>query len=69
MKVALLEFMKTRKSATFEEIASQVYENNHTEDNTIVQMVSRANRALAEAGINCRFYTASACVYKESAPE
>jgi hypothetical protein len=61
----LLEFLKDRESASFEEVAEQVFEGDQTEDATIRQAISRLNKELVEKQVPLHFRVESGYVYKE----
>jgi hypothetical protein len=68
-RAALVEYMRDRDSATYEEIAKHVHGDNQTSEATIRKNVERTNEELAAMASPTRYHCASSMVHKKTSPE
>ena len=68
-QATFVEFMMSRVSASFEEIAERVHGDSETEDATIRQLVKRVNESMSELKLSTRYASATSRVFKEVSPE
>jgi hypothetical protein len=69
IQASFLEYMKSRDSATTDEIASQVHGDEGTSEGAIRANVKRVNEALGAKGLPIRFRIGSGFVFKDEQPE
>ena len=69
IQAALLEFMKSRESAEFQDIAHHVHGDNDASDGAIRANVKRTNEALEAERLPIKFVVGSGFVFKEEQPE
>lgn len=68
VRPAFLEFMKTLRRATVEDIAERVHGNEQTSEEAVRKNVERVNEDLAGKAIPIRFIVGSGYVHKEDSP-
>ena len=68
-QAALLEFMKSRQSAEFQDIALHVHGDDNASDRAIRANLKRTNEALGAEGLPIRFSVGAGFVFKEEKPE
>jgi hypothetical protein len=69
LPTALIDYMKDRESATYDEIAFHLHGDKQASESAIRKNVERANKELGATASPIRYRCGSSTVYKETSPE